>query len=62
MMSHKNRSGNPSAQQQRSPEEKRRDRFAREMARSAFGRFYWDHKRQAELKSALGRKPKQKQK
>ena len=61
-MSHKNRNGNHSAQQQRSPEEKRRDRFAREMTRSAFGRFYWDHKRQAELKSALGRRPKQKRK
>ncbi len=57
-MSHKNRVGGRVAPPERSAQEKRRDRFAKEMTRSAFGRFYWDHRREAELKTALGRKPR----
>ena len=44
-------------QQQTSSDDKRRERFARAIARSEFGRFYWDERREAELRATRhGRK------
>ena len=34
----------------------RRDRFARALAQSAFGRFYWDDRLEAELRRAMTRR------
>jgi hypothetical protein len=41
-----------------SREAKRRERFARALARSAFGRHYWDDRMQSELRDQM-RKSKQ---
>lgn len=40
---------------------KRRERFARALTRSVFGRHYWDDGSEAELQRAM-RRPKQKRK
>ncbi len=34
--------------------QERRRRFAKALARSAFGRFYWDERQEAEMRRAMG--------
>ncbi len=47
-------------QHQKQPDDKRREQFARAIARSEFGRFYWDDRRETELKAARKRRKKPK--